>query len=299
MKILTLDIGNTRAKAALFERKTEAGKALVGFQPLFQHQNLTDFLSALQSFCAKEKIEVGVFSTVRRLEADFETALSSLGFKWLPFQADAPLPIQTSYQTPHTLGLDRLAGVLGADYLYPNEKVLVVDAGTCITYDLLDRIATEKSQKVGVYRGGSISLGLQMRWNALAHFTAKLPLVSALPLIEAAQKEADFWEKWHLQHIGVDTHSSLVTGVLKGLLGEIGFQIQSYYQKEGIERVLFCGGDTSFFENMAKNSIFASSFPALAQGKLAFSFCYDLLFYGLYHYTCHQIGLPIENPNAL
>lgn len=296
MKILTLDIGNTRAKAALFERKSVEGKERVVLRHLFQYLDLADFLAALRSFCAKEEVAFGVFSSVRQLDADFETALSTLGFQLLPFEVQAALPLEIAYQTPQTLGLDRLAAVLGANYLYPKEKILVVDAGTCITYDLLDRPAT--SQR-GLYRGGSISLGLQMRWNALWHFTAKLPLVSALPLIENAQKEADFWEKWQHNHIGVDTQSSLVTGVLKGLLGEIGFQIQSYYEAENVRRVLFCGGDAPFFENMVKNSIFARSFPALAEGKVAFSFCYDLLFYGLYHYTCYQIGIPIKNPDML
>jgi type III pantothenate kinase len=138
------------------------------------------------------------------------------------------------YATPTTLGVDRIAGVCGAKHMSPKTNVLVIDAGTCITYDFLDRD--------GNFLGGGISPGLMMRFNAVHNFTARLPLV---PLVEIAPL------------IGDSTETCIQSGVINGLIEELGGIISLYRQKfEGLA-VILSGGDARFFENKLKGSIFA------------------------------------------
>ena len=144
------------------------------------------------------------------------------------------LPIQNLYSTPETLGVDRIAAVCGAQTTFPNEKCLVIDMGSCITYDYLN----EK----GEYHGGSISPGLNMRFKAVHTFTAKLPLVK--PLADPAL-------------IGTTTASNIQSGVINGLTEEIKGIISLYQHKFGNIRVILCGGDAHFFENKLKGVIFA------------------------------------------
>jgi type III pantothenate kinase len=146
-----------------------------------------------------------------------------------------PLPVVNLYATPLTLGVDRLAGVCGAQQIFPLQHCLVIDAGTCITYDFLD--------KEGKYYGGGISPGLKMRFQAVHTFTAKLPLVTP---------------KGHVPLIGNSTESCIQSGVVNGVLAELDGIIDQYGKKfEGL-RVILCGGDAMFFENQLKASIFAS-----------------------------------------
>jgi type III pantothenate kinase len=121
--------------------------------------------------------------------------------------------------------------------LFPKQNTLVVDAGTCITYDMLDAQAT--------YFGGSISPGIQMRFRALHEFTGRLPLVSFSPEPTAL--------------VGTNTLSSLQSGVVNGVLAEVEGIITQYQQKYPQLNVVFCGGDANFFDSQLKNSIFASN----------------------------------------
>jgi type III pantothenate kinase len=145
-----------------------------------------------------------------------------------------PLPITIQYDTPHTLGVDRIAGACGAKQLFPDVHTLVIDAGTCVTYDFTD------SQ--GIYYGGGISPGLRMRFEALHTFTAKLPLV----------------EPGQAPLIGTNTETSIQSGVVNGMLAEMDGIIRQYQEKYPLLQVILCGGDGSFFENRLKASIFAS-----------------------------------------
>jgi type III pantothenate kinase len=145
-----------------------------------------------------------------------------------------PLPINNLYATPHTLGVDRIAGICGAQQKFPGAHCLVIDAGTCITYDFLDN--------KGNYHGGSIAPGLRMRLQAMHSFTARLPLVDIVddpPLI------------------GNTTEACLQSGAINGMIEEINGIIQQYrFEFEGLQ-VILCGGDGRFFENKLKAPIFA------------------------------------------
>jgi len=127
-----------------------------------------------------------------------------------------------------------LAGACGAIQLFPSENNLVIDAGTCITYDFVDSGSN--------FLGGGISPGLMMRFQAVHTFTAKLPLVS--PTADA-------------RLIGESTESSIQSGVVNGVIAEIEGIIRRYEEKFPGLRVILCGGDAGFFENQLKASIFA------------------------------------------
>ena len=158
---------------------------------------------------------------------------------------NTPLPIQNRYKTPQTLGKDRLAAVIGAFFLQKEiikEPTLVIDAGTCITFDFIDTDSEQENQinrTYGVYQGGSISLGLQMRFKALNHFTAKLPLFESNEKLPTP--------------IGQSTEEAMQSGVQFGLLSEIK-GIIDFYQNQIIRNnnekntnkklnIVICGGD--------------------------------------------------------
>lgn len=144
------------------------------------------------------------------------------------------LPYKMAYKTPQTLGADRIAAVAGAMRLYPGENVLCIDAGTCITFDLLSAD--------GVYQGGAISPGIQMRYQALNHYTGKLPLIRH-QIFDAPA--------------GQSTEESILAGVQQGIIGEIHWQIAQANAKYPGIRVVITGGDASFLAERMKTRIFA------------------------------------------
>jgi type III pantothenate kinase len=130
------------------------------------------------------------------------------------------LPIQVAYQTPQTLGKDRIAAVVGALALFPAENCLVIDAGSCITYEFL--------QATGVYLGGNIAPGVNMRLRAMHEFTARLPQVD----LQAV-------EQW----IGSSTAKAMNNGALLGVVLEIVGYAQKWAAERGNIRSILTGGD--------------------------------------------------------
>ncbi|HEY6915735.1 MAG TPA: type III pantothenate kinase [Paludibacter sp.] len=145
-----------------------------------------------------------------------------------------PVPIENRYKTPETLGKDRLAAVVGASYLKPGSDILVVDAGTAITYDFIDANR--------VYWGGNIAPGLNLRLRALHEFTQKLPLVEA-------QEESP--------ELGTDTQSAIISGALHGIVYEIDGYIDHLKIKYPKLSAFLTGGSTFYFDTKLKNAIFA------------------------------------------
>jgi len=144
-----------------------------------------------------------------------------------------PLPFQNLYRTPQTLGKDRLAVVAGSQALFPGQTCLVVDAGTCITYEILTA--------EGAYTGGNIAPGLRMRLQAMHTFTAKLPLT------EPGETEI---------RIGYDTRSALMNGAQEGILFEIEGYANYCREQFGAVQVLLTGGDADFLSKKLKSEIF-------------------------------------------
>ena len=143
-------------------------------------------------------------------------------------------PFESNYTTPSTLGDDRLALVAAAVKKYPKQNCLIIDAGSCLTFDLL----TAK----GIYLGGAISPGIQMRFKALHTFTGKLPLC-------APQEQNNA--------VGTSTQEAIATGVMQGVIYEIEGQINTLSQKYTPLTVILTGGDALHLSKTVKNTIFA------------------------------------------
>lgn len=215
---LILDIGNTRAKFALFE-----GQTLL-FQEVGDNQEFLSFLKG-------KKIKNAVVSSV--IKNQFVELEKTLDCPIIHISSSTPIPIENLYLTKDTLGVDRLANAVAANSIFPQRNVLVVDCGTCVKYDFVNH----KNQ----YLGGSISPGLQMRFKALNQFTGKLPLL---------KPEA------HPSLIGDSTETAITSGVINGLVAEIKGVIKSYTSIYENLTVILTGGDASFFDKELKSNIF-------------------------------------------
>ena len=224
MKTLVIDIGNSLTKVAVFD----------GDNILFVEKSPNLNSAYVNSIVQEYHIQKTIISSVLVKNADGLSALAKKrNFLW--FNSQTKLPISNLYLSPETLGLDRLAGVVGAKKLYENNPVLVIDAGTCITYDYTD--------KCGQYFGGSISPGIQMRLNALHEQTGKLPLVP--------------FDENFTSSFGVNTQQSILSGVINGILGEAKAFIEHYVSLNADLKIILCGGNARFFDTRFKNSIFA------------------------------------------
>jgi type III pantothenate kinase len=223
---LVIDVGNSSQKIAVFEQHN------------LVHTEITTSLDTekLAQILAQYPCSHSIISSVNQEVAALEQYLAQKS-TCIRFSAETTSPIYNQYQSPETLGLDRLAAMVAVSALFPKQNTLVVDAGTCITYDTLDAQAT--------YFGGSISPGIQMRFKALHEFTGRLPLVSFSPEPTAL--------------VGTNTLSALQSGVVNGVLAEVEGIITQYQQKYPQLNVVFCGGDANFFDSRLKNSIFATN----------------------------------------
>ena len=222
---LIIDIGNTVVKTALFEDKLLISSAVLNDCTL---QNILVFVN-------QQAISGTIISSVKALDTDLEEIIQYFDAHFL--NESTLLPITIDYKTPNTLGKDRVAAVAGASFLYPNKDILVLDAGTCLTIDFIN--------KIKIYKGGRISPGIRMRYKALNQFTSNLPL-------------CEFSENSMI--MGHDTNSSIISGVQKGILAEVSEIINVYKVENKHTIIIVTGGDCFFFEKELKNSIFANPF---------------------------------------
>ena len=219
---LVIDYGNSAAKVGIFDHQNLMEKQVVQSE-----EALKNFFTT----CEPENIIVSSVKTNAGVVASW---VKVKGRKFI-LDKDLPMPVKNLYKTPETLGVDRLAGVCGAQQIFPFQNCLVIDAGTCITYDFVD--------KDGAYYGGGISPGLRMRFQAMHTLTARLTLVELADEVNL---------------IGDSTETSLQSGTIHGAVAEIEGIIQRYQSQFAGLKVILCGGDTLFFENKLKASIFAS-----------------------------------------
>ena len=209
---IAVDIGNTRIKAGVF-----SGEELI------KSIRFKDWTAPEWNELWKEyTIQSIIISSVESEEFN-RTLTIPEGVQRIDFNSSTPTPIINKYLTPDTLGKDRLAGAIGGWKHFKNQAVLVIDSGTCIKYDFINE------QKE--YIGGNITPGMQMRLDAMHHYTARLPLFN----LEAIN---DF--------IGHDTKTSMITGVDYGVKGEILHFIDLYEKRFGKICVILTGGNAEF-----------------------------------------------------
>lgn len=218
---VAVDCGNSFIKAGLFEEE------VLVKQFTFDSEQT-----------AKEWIETHSDHSfiVASVSTAYETISERINFPQhtLFLDHDTYVPFINSYQSKATLGIDRIALASGASTRFPQQDVLVIDMGTCITFDFIN--------KESRYLGGAISPGLQMRFKSLHNFTARLPLINTEPDVPL---------------IGVDTKSSILSGVVQGITAEVEGIIAKYKQTYPHMVVIISGGDAKYFESRIKEHIFA------------------------------------------
>ncbi|WP_179374616.1 type III pantothenate kinase [Winogradskyella wichelsiae] len=224
---LIVDVGNTYVKFAVFNFKKILYKTSFELKELKKEYKLI-----------KEnypELKKAIVASVGYLSKE-EIEMLSNDLKVIELSSNLNFPFQNLYETPKTLGVDRIALVCASVNQFPNKNVLIIDAGTCITYDFIS--------KDNDYLGGAISPGLRLRYKALNNLTANLPLLET---------------KMPDQMIGGSTKSSIHSGVVFGTIKEIDGVIGDYIYQYPDLTVILTGGDTNFLSNQLKNSIFANS----------------------------------------
>jgi len=222
---LIIDVGNSFIKFALFD----ANKLID-----FKSEKINEWETALENFINGRRIKKIIFSTVS-IDSDILLAKLLLIAPVLKMSTHLKFPINIKYKSIETLGTDRLCGTIGALVLYGKTNTLVIDCGTCITYNFLEGGKD--------FIGGSISPGIELRYKALHSFTKNLPY------LETKGKKP--------QLLGSDTNSSIESGVLNGVLFEMDGTIDQYKLKFGLINVILIGGNHTYFANNLKNTTFA------------------------------------------
>lgn len=221
---LVVDIGNTNQKLAVFSQ----GEMI----HLEQHEKITVLMLRAIFHSFPGIVQAGLLSVVRCSLSVVRHIESHCPLMML--DSRTPVPLRNRYQTPETLGVDRLASAVAAQHLFPRCPVLVITLGTCITYDFVN------SRKE--YLGGAISPGMMMRFRALHTFTGRLPLIE---------------EPESVPPTGLTTAASIQRGVILGMIHEINGMAAAYQQKYKGLKILLSGGDAPYFEKRLNFSTFA------------------------------------------
>ena len=228
---LIIDFGNTLIKLALFDERDLIN---IWFQEKLHPDKVTNFIiDFIAKLPKKQKPHSIIISSVVDIPASLSEYLNE-NFTFIELTSSTPVPLINKYKTPESLGKDRLATVVGAGNLYPGKNILVIEAGTCITYDFLN--------SENEYLGGGISPGVEMRFKSLHNFTDKLPFVN--------KRECN-------SLIGQTTEESILSGILNGVTDEIDGIITRYLGNYEKLTIILSGGDIKYFDKRLKNNIFA------------------------------------------
>ncbi len=221
---LVIDAGNTLVKAAVFEKNEMV--------ELTSSENIS--VREIHDLVLAYPVKSVIISDVSDKTGEISAALTS-SYPIIHMSAETPCSVTNAYTSKETLGTDRIAAANGGVAMFPGKNLLVIQAGTCITYELVN--------KKGEYMGGAISPGLDMRFRALNTFTSRLPLVK--------KQEIGFLT-------GNTTMDSILSGVINGCVAEIDGIIDQYKEIFPDITTVMGGGDTFFFDKRLKNRIFAN-----------------------------------------
>ena len=223
---LIIDVGNTFIKLAVYKNDRLLKKELV---------EQADFDKSVNDFLDLFNVKQSIISSVGNVS---NSSVKNLSKKLtvLELNSSTKIPFKNLYKTPRTLGVDRIALVSASAHKYPKSNVLIIDCGSCITYDFIN--------SANEYLGGAISPGIRLRYETLHNLTANLPLLE---------------KKKPKNLIGNSTESSIHSGVINGILIEIDGIVNKYKTKYPDLTVILTGGDSKFLSKRLKSSIFANS----------------------------------------
>ena len=221
---LIVDIGNSLLKVAVMD----LGQELYAAQYADERE-----LNVAELLAAYPQIERAIVASSGVSTASIAGVLREQGLWVLEMTPLTPVPIGNDYQSPETLGVDRLAAAVGAVKVLGHRDCLIVDFGTAITIDLV---------RDGVFRGGNISPGMRSRFRALHEYTKRLPMC------EPTDDVLD---------VGQTTRQAIEQGVMQGITNEIKGYIEAFIDTNAKILLIFTGGDAIFFVNRIKNAIFA------------------------------------------
>lgn len=226
-----LDLGNTLNKVAIYKANE------LDLLRTFAKNEFEEIEEFLKKYSSNEngrsKTNHAILSSVVNYPDSFRKFLNE-NFKFIELTEKTTVPVINKYKTISTLGKDRLAAIVGANHIFPENNLLVIDCGTCVTYDIIT--------KKGEYLGGGISPGISMRFRALHNFTDNLPLMSYKNFSEL---------------IGNTTEKSILSGVINGTIAEMEGIIERYQNNFNELKIILSGGDVNYFDKMLKNNIFA------------------------------------------
>lgn len=219
---LVIDFGNTNIKCAVFD-----ANRLIDQLSFPNMEEARDFI--IQDIY----YQIGVCS-VNQPKEDILAAIPELKNAFFLSQ-DSNMPLRIEYDTPETLGMDRLAAAIGANAIFPDQSLMVIDIGTCITYDFVSQD--------GVYEGGLISPGVELRYKSMNDYTKNLPLLN---------------KRDTSRLIGKSTEESMVSGVINGIVGEMQAHTSQFMLNNADLKVIMTGGGAKIFESKIKSDIFVS-----------------------------------------
>ncbi|MBK8442550.1 MAG: type III pantothenate kinase [Sphingobacteriales bacterium] len=223
---ICIDIGNSRTKIAVFDATD-----------VLQHRSIINGIitpAEIEAYLQQFPVQYGIVSSVAQPTPALAAWVAQQP-NFIFFTPTTPLPLTHRYATPETLGRDRMALAVASHYLFPQRNVLAIDGGTCLTYNFTDAAAC--------FWGGAIAPGVNMRYKALHHFTARLPLVAI-----DAPPPADF--------IGNSTQHAIQSGVLYGTTAEIEQTVHRYRRRFGECQVLLTGGSAPLLASLLKIPLF-------------------------------------------
>ncbi len=222
---ICIDQGNSRTKVALFDAEGKVVKSFV----------YKSFSSAdAERLFRLYPISDSIISSVVNLESSMVNTLNRLSRRFVLFDHETPVPIQNDYDSPATLGHDRLAAAVGANYLLPDENLLIIDAGSAITYDFLT--------SDGHFVGGNIAPGIKMRLSVLRQMTKKLPQV------ETEENEL-------IPLFGKNTRDAIAAGVIRGIVFEVKGYMRTVSEKVPHFETILTGGNAPYIINNVQTPV--------------------------------------------
>ena len=222
---LCVDIGNTLVKTGLFEGFNLIESQVFNEEPVYVIKEIYE---------QHPEIEAIIISSVRK-SLDIELIPIPETIHHILLDDETPLPILNRYESPKTLGRDRIALAVAAAAKFPKQNCLIIDAGTCLTMDIVN--------EMNEYLGGTISPGIKLRLKSLHDGTANLPLIDFDGLVP--------------EIIGKDTQSCMKSGSVNGMLNEINGAISRFEKEFDSLNIILTGGDSKLFDNELKSGIFA------------------------------------------